>query len=562
MTQNRESSQAANGTMSDHFPDDACLIELAGTAAFERGRAYHAAGRVALSLVAEAALAGEAHGTETYRLRLAHDGSDWLWDCDCPAAADGAFCKHLVAAVLTARDEAEDGDGTAAPKKKPASASVRKGELLAFLHAQPAARLAGWLHALAQEDGNVEKRLLLYRAAEQPEALKAALAKLLNAGGFLDYRRAIDYARRLGAAIELLQDMLSRDPDECRVLCEYALGRLFKVYGNSDDSAGAIGGVMEALAELYAQACAATQPCKGLAKTLHALQGKDGWGVLSLAGYWKALGAQGQAEYGRLVVAEFEKLPAPKAGEHFGEGFEVCRRTEELARCAGDFELLQRVLRRDLSQAYQYFRVLESLREFGRAREALAWAETAVKRFPDDGRLRALLSECLAEAGMNDEALEQAWLRFHRHPGDDEWDALKRMAGKTWPHWRQRALDDVAAYERGHATVRIDLLLHDGDVAAATSLAHDHAVMPQVLHVLAQRLRRSDPATAGAFYLRLARQQAEKLGYANEYPRLVAYLKDASKLLPATQWQPFLATVRAQHARKTKLMGLLAQAGL
>jgi hypothetical protein len=467
-----------------------------------------------------------------------------------------------VAAVLTARDDAADADEVGVPQKKRASASLRKDELLAFLRAQPADQLAEWLHALAAENGDVEKRLLLYRAAEQPGALKTALAKLLNTGGFLDYRRAIDYARRLNVAIEQLLDMLLRDPGECRALCEYALGRLFKVYEKSDDSAGAIGEVIESLADIYAQACAATQPCKALAKTLHALQGKDGWGVLPLASYWKALGPQGQIEYSQLVVAQFQQLPEPKAGEHFGEGFEVCRRTEELARCAGDFELLQHVLRRDLSHGYQHFRVLESLREFGRAREALAWAEVAVKRFPDEGRLRASLSECLAEAGMDEEALEQAWLRFRQHSGDDEWDALKRMAGKTWPHWRQRALDDVAAHELGHATLRARLLLHDGDRMAAVALAHEHAVLADVLLELAKQLRRSDPATAGTFYLRLARQQAEKLGYANEYPRLVAYLKDASKLLPAAQWQPFLATVRAQHARKTKLMGLLTQAGL
>jgi hypothetical protein len=50
--------------MSCHFPDDAQLLELAGKAAFERGRGYHVAGRVALSLVSDSALAGEAYGTK------------------------------------------------------------------------------------------------------------------------------------------------------------------------------------------------------------------------------------------------------------------------------------------------------------------------------------------------------------------------------------------------------------------------------------------------------------------------------------------------------------------
>lgn len=548
--------------MSEQLPDESELIELAGEAAFGRGRGYHRAGRVALSKVSSSALAGEAHGTETYSLWLKCAADGWRWDCSCPAADGGGFCKHLVAAVLTAGDEATVGEGVEARTKSAPKGRAKQGELLIFLRAQPAERLAGWLHALADEDGDIEKRLLLYRAAEQPGALKAALAKVFNTGGFLDYRRAIAYAQRLQVAIGQLQDRLQTDPAECRALCEYALGRLFKVYGSSDDSAGAIGECLGTIAELHAQACAAAPAGKALAKPLHALQGKDGWGMLPLDAYWHALGAKGQSEYGKLVLAEFERLPKPSVGEHYGEDFEVCRRTEALARCANDFELLQRVLRRDLQHDYQHLRVLESLREFGRAREALAWAEKAVKRFPGDGRLRAALAACLAESGMGDEALEQTWQCFCQHPGDGSWDALKHLAGEAWPVWRQRALDEVVARERGHASARIELLLHDGDVEAAVAVARTFPVLPQTLHVLAQRLRRSDPATSGAFYLRLARQQADDLRYPSSYSRLVAYLKDASRLLPADDWKPLLATVRTTHARKSKLMGLLVQAGL
>lgn len=541
------------------MPDDDELIALAGPAAFKRGQGYWRAGRVALSKVSATALAGEAHGTETYSLWLKHTNGDWQWDCSCPAADGGVLCKHLVAAVLTAREEVPDAEGVVTKPTRRA----KRDDLLTFLRAQPAERLAGWLQALANEDRDVEKRLLLYRAAEQPDALKAALAKLLNTGGFLDYRRAVAYANRLHTAIEQLTDLLERDPAECRVLCEYTLGRLFKVYGKSDDSAGAIGEVLGSVAELHREACAVAPPGAALVKPLRALMSNDGWGVLALPDYWDALQSAGQAAYAKLVLAEFEKLPPPlKDGSHFDENLELCRRTEELARCAGDFDLLQRVLRRDLSHEWQHFRVLESLREFGRAREALAWAELAVKQFPGDGRLLESLAECLAEAGMDEEALEQAWQRFCQRPFDESWDALKRYAKKAWPSWRQRALEQVIATERGDATVRLALLLHDGDVQAAIGVADSHVVAAHLVHTLAQRLRRSDPATAGAFYLRLARQQAEHLRSASDYPRLVAHLKDASTLLPAEDWRPLLDSVRQNHARKPKLMGLLAAARL
>jgi uncharacterized Zn finger protein len=42
----------------------------------------------------------------------------WQWNCSCPAADDGAFCKHLVAALLTARKEVTDADDVVAHPKR------------------------------------------------------------------------------------------------------------------------------------------------------------------------------------------------------------------------------------------------------------------------------------------------------------------------------------------------------------------------------------------------------------------------------------------------------------
>ncbi len=537
--------------------DEAMLRHVAGPSALQRGRKYHAEGRVTFSEQTSTSLAGEVRGSQKYKFWLKPKGDVLVWCCECVAASDGAFCKHLVAAVLTAQDGAVEAVSPAAPSKPSA-----KNALLDYLRVQPAERLAGWLSALAERDRDVEKRLMLYRAAEQPGTLKPALAKLLNAGGFLDYRRSIAYANKLDAGIELLEGVLLRDPVECRALCEYALGRLFPVYGRSDDSSGAIGECMHAIADLHARACAAKPPGQVLAKPLHALQCKDDWGLLALPRYWDCLGARGQSDYARAVMAEYEKVPQ-MAGDHdrFSEAHGVFSRTEALARCSADFELLQRVLRRDLSQPYHHLRVLESLREFGREREALAWGEAAVKRFPTDTRLRAALSGCLAAAGMLEEAIDQTWQAFRLHPDSQGWDALKRAAGNAWPLWRERALEEVTVREKGQVNQRVRLLLHDGDLAAAVELAREPSVWSDTLRDLAQRLRRSDPTTAGAFYLRLAHKQVDALN-PREYPVLVDTIDNAAKLLPSAEWQPFVTEVRKRHARKTKLMLLLDAAGL
>lgn len=548
------------------LPDNDWLLDAAGPGAVERGVGYYRKGRVSLTENTDVALWAEARGSETYALELAEDGAGWRWQCACPAADGGGFCKHLVAAVLVARDALVGAPSPETVQTRTRGArkgnrAVREASLLDFLMAQPVETLAGWLHELAQTDAGVERRLWLYRAADQPDELKAALGKLLNTGGFLDYRGAMRYAAQLDAGIAQLQTLLARDAAACRQLCEYALKRLIKVYVRADDSAGAIGERAGDIANLHRQACAAAPPGKPLAKALHELKCSDDWSLFPLDAYWRVLGADGQHDYANRVLAQFEALPPPTPADRYGEGFSVCRRTEELARCSDDFELLQRVLRRDLSDPWQHLRVFESLREAKRDREALAWVEQAAKRFPKDSRLHEALADSLADAGLDEEALAQAWRCFCEHPGGDAWRRLQRLAGPAaWPAWRQRALDTVSARERGALGLRIQLLQLDGDIDTAVALAREQPVASHVLAELASHVTRTHPADAGAFQLRLARGMATRMNGPSDYRRMVDCLRPAMRLLPAAQWQPFVDELRATHRRKPRLMGMLDEA--
>ena len=569
------------------FLSDAELTALAGAGAFARGRVYWREQRVRLSRQSADALAGEATGSDIYALWLQREGKRWTWDCSCPAAEDGAFCKHLVAAVLTARDGDEPmqplspvalrmqmaeaaaaalgslrAQGGPAPATRTSAKRVSPGRLGEFLHAQPAERLAGWLLELAEQDRGIDKRLRLYQAGAQPEALKAALGKLLDPGRFLDYRGSMRYAERLDGLLETLQTRLAEDPVHARELCEYALGRLFKIYERSDDSAGAIGERMHEIAQLHARACVAAPPAAALAKPLYALQCKDGWGMVKLADYWDALGAEGRIAYGKLVLAEFERLPVKAAKDDaYGSGHAIRARTEAYARASRDFELLQRVLRWRLEYPGEYLQVLDSLREFGREREALDWAEAALKRFPRDPQLHAALAECLHAAGLDSEALEHCWQAFRLRPDSKAWDALKQAAGTDWPQWRVRALEGLAKVEGDSAATRVHLLQHDGDLAAAIALARQGVMFPDTLLNLAKRVQRDDPETAGELMLRAVELQLPRADAAR-YAALVRVLKNAARLLPAARWQPFVATLRTAYGKRPKLMALLAEAGL
>lgn len=533
--------------------------QWAGEGACARGEQYFLEGRLRVERGDDGAIRGTALGAQRYALWLQPENGEWRWHCDCPAAADGAFCKHLVAAVLQAANDAWPAGARAGEARGESPAA---DGLLDFLRAQPTERLAGWLHELACDDREVAKRLQLYRAAEQPGALKAALGKLLATGGWLDYRRAMQYARRLDAGIAQLRGVLARDPAECRTLCEYALKRLFKVYSDgADDSSGAIGERLAEIAGLYASACNAAPPGKALVKPLLALKALDGWDMLPLAQFWPALEPAGQADYARRVLMEFQALPPPAPGNRYGESFEVLHRTEELARCARDFELLQRVLRRDLGYPRDHLKVLDSLREFGREREALAWAETAARKFPDATELRLGLAGCLAAAGMRDEAVVQCWQCFVASPSADHWDALKEMAGEAWPDWRRRALEQVAAHESGSVSTRLDLLLHDDDGLAAIELAQHARVELRALLRLAQAVQQCQPDAAGAFYLRVARANADAPQGVDDYRRLVGYLQRAAGLGQRAAVHDIVGELRERHRRKPRLMTLLTEGG-
>lgn len=168
---------------------DSELKELAGAKAFDRGRGYYTDGRVRLLRQGAQQIEAEAAGNETYRLWLKREKSTWHWGCSCPAADDGSFCKHLVAAAILWRE------GT--PEPRPDAGD----ELLSYLRSQPAERLAQWLAELASEDSDIERRLQLHQSEGQPDKLKNVLAQNLNARGFLDYHRSMDYARRLDPAL-------------------------------------------------------------------------------------------------------------------------------------------------------------------------------------------------------------------------------------------------------------------------------------------------------------------------------------------------------------------------
>jgi uncharacterized Zn finger protein len=78
------------------------LRDLAGGHTFERGRAYAQTGRVLDVRRDGSQLKARVKGSDTarYDVRLWGNDRGIAYACSCPAAAEGAVCKHVVAVAL------------------------------------------------------------------------------------------------------------------------------------------------------------------------------------------------------------------------------------------------------------------------------------------------------------------------------------------------------------------------------------------------------------------------------------------------------------------------------
>lgn len=76
------------------------LKELAGTAAFERGEDYFTEGAVDRLRRSGDKVSARVTGSDAYQVDLWAEGDELGYDCTCPRAADGYFCKHCVAVGL------------------------------------------------------------------------------------------------------------------------------------------------------------------------------------------------------------------------------------------------------------------------------------------------------------------------------------------------------------------------------------------------------------------------------------------------------------------------------
>lgn len=546
--------------------DDDTLRDLAGDGAFARGKKYAQEGRAKVEEVSTHQVTGSVRGAARYDVALFLDGNALHGDCNCPAAAEGDFCKHQVALALTAR-----GNGASA-KHTPEQG------LADFLRAQPPESLVDKLLTFAAEYREIEKDLLFWHKSTQAESgaeLNKVIGALLRGGGFVDYRKSFDYARRVDQVAELLRGLVKSRPAACVEAAEYALLRLFKTLEQSDDSAGVISGAMGELVKLHRKALAAMQPDRKYGQRFFKLMLADDWYFFDLKSYRPLLGEAAWAEFGRCIETAYAKLPPPSRTKNrldsdWSERNQLTRMLEAWYALNDDREALLTLKVRELREPWDYRKLIEQYREYGRHREALEWAEKAHRLFPDDPEFYVALIACYRHDGLDNEADAMLWQWFEKWPTADHFSGLMKHAGKRSAIWRERAFafleaQEIASWEHARkrdpqamrdVSVRLDILLREKKIDEAVAISRNTVANGHLVLTLADKTSKSHPQISAPIFRREAERWAD-IGGNRNYDQALVYLRKLLPLLSANEHRDYLAELRARFKAKRNFIKLI-----
>lgn len=575
--------------MLDDLISRASLEGLAGPSAFRRGEEYLAVGAVGRLRATGDRVAAKVEGTTTYRVELRDDEGVLGFDCSCPRAADGYFCKHGAALGLAWLDEH-------AGERKAGATSGRKKrrdpwrDIKQYLSTQPADILIELLLEVAQRDDRLYQSLLLKaeRAAggkgNVAKAFRRAIDEATRIHGFVDWREAGSFAGDMEQVAESMAELLKPDTAALLVeLAEYAIERLEKSMEQIDDSNGEVGGTVHGLGELHLQACIMAMPAPAaLAERLFALETTLPFGIWSfdVLIYRDALGAKGLRRYRELADAQWRKLKPRDAKDDFDPSrFTITRIMERLAEASGDVEELVAIKSRDLSSGYRYLEIAEVWAKAPQPDKALEWAERGLQAFPDrpDNRLRDFLVAAYLKRKRQDEALQLTWIQFEEQPALGHYQKLHDVAGKLgrWPEQRERALARVAqlalpgSSHRSHSqsrssapddSLRLEIALWEKDLDAAWEAAQQGVCNRNLLVALAGKLEPSRPGEAISLYRRVVPPIVEQTNNA-AYDEAIKLIRKTGGLMKAQQQLPqfgdYLAELRVRFKPKRNFIKLL-----
>jgi hypothetical protein len=388
------------------------------------------------------------------------------------------------------------------------------------------------------------------------------------------YRGRREYSQLAREVVAACEALIDSEPASVPALAQRAVDLVTTALMYVDDSWGIVGDDLHALMAVHARACAATPPDP---KRLAAWLGKvrldgPGWPDFELRDYAAALGEKGRAELARIVEDRAKATELDLLGRT-PLGIRVLR--EQLAEISGDTDHYIAVLAEDLYAASSYLKIVDALRNVGRAAEAERWARRGlgIGNPIDQGKLRDTYVNLLLERGATDEASTMRWQLFDQHPTQTHYNDLRRTAERTgdWPSLRDKAigrLRDATTGQPAFADHLIGVLLDEGELDQAWQTALDHAEgLPEPRWNQLINLRQpTHPGDVIEPWQQLIQQRLDANTDKYRYSKAITMLRQLRDAYRATGdalgFGTYLDRLRDRHKRKTSFIAKLDRTNL
>jgi hypothetical protein len=387
-------------------------------------------------------------------------------------------------------------------------------------------------------------------------------------------QRRGEYSRLARDVVAACAALIQSEPEAVPALARRAVDLVTTALMYVDDSSGILGDDLRALMAVHVRACAAAPPDpKRLAGWLVKLRLEGpGWPDFELRDYAAALGEKGRAELSRRVE-DHARTAEPGLFGRTPFGIRVLR--EQLAELSGDVDHYIAVLAEDLHAAPQYRKIVDALRNAGRAADAERWARRGlgIGNPIDKEQLRDVYVDLLLERGAGDEAFAVRWQLFDMNPTQAHYDGVRRTGERTgdWPGARDKAigrLRDATAGQPAYSDHLIGVLLDEGELDEAWQTAADHTedLFESRWYQLIERRQPTHPQDVIEPWQRLIERRldasADKYRYSKAI-KMLPRLRDAYQATgDAAGFGTYLDRLRDRHKRKTSFIAKLDQVNL
>jgi tetratricopeptide (TPR) repeat protein len=550
--------------------DPHTLGDLAGDKVLARGQAYFRDGSVEILSLERSRVLARVAGTRDYRTVLTGQGTAIGGECSCPAFERDGFCKHMVAVALAVN---------AAPGSGAAEGAGTITQIRDYLKDKDVDALVKMIVDLAEEDPALYRKLEIAAAARETDGkvlekrLRKAIDSATRTRGFIDYGQAPSWAADVDAVLDALAE-LAPGPHAPVVigLADVAASRVECALEDIDDSDGFCSELIERAQLIHLEACRAAKPEPvALARDLFLHETEDELDAFyGAAGqYADVLGEKGLAEYRRLAIEAWQKLPQRGGARRDRGDFDFARvRLSSIldffAERDGDVDMRIALRAKDLSSPWDYFQLAEFCRAQGRDDEALRHAEEGLWVFEDerpDERLVSCAVDLLLRADRSADAEAHLWRAFEKAPSLDLYGRLRDLGGKVAAKRARGLLQEQLAGDPSRrwpspADLLVSIMMKEKMIEAAWAAVDEYGASRNVMEVLAKASERTHPQKALTVYAERVEYLA-KTGGNPAYEAAAALIVRMASLRCAADQAAYVSGLKERHGRKRNFMKLL-----